>query len=64
VPYGWFAWAAADTLNRVFAGGSPASFPNEGTGWQYVDKDTNLPSGETYEPPVDYKAAYEKIWGG
>jgi ribose transport system substrate-binding protein len=64
VPYGWFAWATADTLNRVFAGDDPASFPDEGTGWQFVDKDNNLPSGKDYEPPVDYKAAYEKIWNG
>lgn len=64
VPYGWFAWATADTLNRVLAGDDPASFPNQGTGWQFVDKDHNLPAGEDYEPPVDYKAAYTKFWNG
>ena len=53
-----------DPLNRVFAGDDPASFPNQGTGWQFVDKDHNLPSGKDAEPPIDYKAAYEKIWSG
>ena len=64
VPYGWFAWATADTLNRVFAGEDPATFPNQGTGWQFVDKGHNLPAGDDYKPPVDYEAAYEKIWNG
>jgi ribose transport system substrate-binding protein len=63
VPYGWFAYAAADTLNRIFAGEKPTTFPNEGSGWQFVDKTHNLPTGSVYNPSVDYRAAYEKIWG-
>lgn len=63
VPYGWFAYAAADTLNRIFAGEKPSTFPNEGTGWQFVDKTHNLPSGSVYNPSLDYRAAYQKIWG-
>ncbi len=64
VPYGWFAWATADTINRVLAGDDPATFPNQGTGWQFVDQKHNLPAGNDYEPPVDYRTAYKKIWGG
>jgi len=65
LPYGWFAWAAADTLNRLFAGENPAKFPNEGSGWQFIDAEHNLPpEGQPWEPPVNYRAAYEKIWDG
>ena len=64
VPFGWFSYASADTLNRVFAGDDPSSFPNHGSGWQFVDQEHNLPpEGQNYEPPVDFKAAYDKIWG-
>ena len=64
IPYGWFAWATADTLNRVLAGTPADQLPNQGTGWQLVDKEHNLPSDNNYEPPVDYRASYGKIWGG
>jgi ribose transport system substrate-binding protein len=63
--YGWMMYALADTLNRVFAGQNPAAFPNEGGGWQYVDKGHNLPpKGQAYDAPVNYRAAYTKIWMG
>jgi ribose transport system substrate-binding protein len=63
--YGWIMWATADTLNRVFAGDKPADFPSQGSGWQYVDADHNLPSaGTSYDAPVDYRAAYTAIWKG
>lgn len=65
IPYTWVYWGLADTLNRVFAGQDPATFPNQGAGWQFVDKDHNLPAeGQSYEPPVDYQAAYKAIWSG
>src|SRR5207244_4314095 len=37
-------WATADTMNRVLAGQSPKSLPNEGGGVQIVDKNHNLPA--------------------
>jgi len=65
IPYNWIIWGLADTLNRVFAGASPKTFPDEGAGWQFVDADHNLPSaGKFYEPALDFKAAYNKIWNG
>lgn len=65
MPYEWIFWGLADTLNRVFAGDDPSTFPSQGAGWQYVDKDHNLPpAGQPYEVPVDFRAAYEKIWLG
>jgi ribose transport system substrate-binding protein len=61
--YRWPAWGAADTLNRIFAGSKV--FPNEGWGWTLVDKDHNLPpQGQPFKPPINYQAAYEKIWNG
>ncbi len=61
--YRWPAWGEADTLNRIFAGSK--AFPNEGFGWTLIDKEHNLPpKGQAFEPPIDYKAAYEKVWKG
>lgn len=59
-------WAQADQLNRLFAGESPADMPDEGSGFQIVDKEHNLPSasGVPYQAPVDYEAAYTKVWTG
>ncbi|WP_067469492.1 hypothetical protein [Actinomadura macra] len=65
LPYSWLMWGLADTLNRVFAGQNPRTLPSEGGGWQFVDKEHNLPaSGAQYEPPVDFRSAYKKIWAG
>jgi ribose transport system substrate-binding protein len=65
LPYGWIMWGVADTLNRILAGDDPSNFPSEGAGWQYVDKDHNLPAqSQGYDAPVDYRAAYTSIWGG
>ncbi len=65
VPYDWTGWALADTLNRIFAGADPKSLPSEGLGFQYIDKDHNLPeAGKFAEPSVDFKAAYLKVWKG
>jgi ribose transport system substrate-binding protein len=64
IPYGWVMYGLADTLNRVFAGDDPSSFPSEGAGWQFIDADHNLPAaGESYEPSYDYRADYTALWG-
>jgi ribose transport system substrate-binding protein len=64
LPQGWVGWAEADTINRLFAGADPASLPNEGLGWQIIDKDHNLPpAGKAFVPPIDYASAYQKVWG-
>jgi ribose transport system substrate-binding protein len=58
-------WATADTLNRIFAGGDPSTFPDEGGGVQVVDKDHNLPAaGQPYKSALDYQSLYEKVWNG
>ncbi len=58
-------WAQADELNRIFAGVNPADLPAEGSGFQIVDKQHNLPpAGTLYQAPVDYQAIYTKIWTG
>jgi ribose transport system substrate-binding protein len=57
----WMGWAAMDNVNRFVAGQPPAP---QGIGFVVVDKDHNLPpNGQPYEAPVDYRAAYLKIWG-
>ncbi|GGL01759.1 substrate-binding domain-containing protein [Streptomyces flaveus] len=54
------AYAAADALNRVFAGAAPAP---SGLGWQVVTRDDNLPkAGERYEGPTDYRAEFRALW--
>ncbi len=57
-------WAAADTLNRIFAGQKPSTFPNEGGGFQIVDKTHNLPKSGLPAPARNYQAAYTKLWTG
>lgn len=65
IPYTWTAWAIADTVNRVLAGEDRVNLPDEGTGWQYVDATHNLPAkGADYEPPIDFRASYQRIWNG
>jgi ribose transport system substrate-binding protein len=62
----WEGWAALDAMNRLLSGQKPsgAGFPS-GLGVQLVDKDHNLPpKGKPYQPPVDFRAAYQKVWGG
>jgi ribose transport system substrate-binding protein len=64
-PYDWAGYGLADTLNRLFAGADPKSLPSEGIGYQYIDKDHNLPApGEFAEPSIDFKSAYTRIWKG
>jgi len=65
LPQGWVGWAEADTMNRILAGEKPDALPNEGLGWQIVDKDHGLPpEGKEYVPPIDYRTAYTKVWSG
>ncbi|MEU6537131.1 substrate-binding domain-containing protein [Streptomyces sp. NPDC047000] len=64
VPYDWYMWATADTLNRLFAGESAKSLPSQGGGVLYVDAKHNLPAaGKPVKLPVDYQAAYRAVWG-
>lgn len=63
IPYALAAWGLANTLNRIFAGENPASLPTEGGGWQFVDKDHNLPAaGQPWQPTFDFKAIYTSMW--
>jgi ribose transport system substrate-binding protein len=58
----WMGYAAMDTINRMLQGEDIVA---EGVGTRVVDKDHNLPekSGSAYASPIDWKAAYDKIWG-
>lgn len=58
----WGGWQAADFMNRLLAGEKPGELPKQGTGYQMVDE-SNLGSGETWVPAIDYAAEYEKAWG-
>lgn len=67
-PHEWTGWASIDTLNRLFDGTDPADLPDSGIGWQIVDADHNLPDSGPYVPQVDgevidFRAAYEQVWG-
>ena len=65
LPYPWLSWATADVINRLLSGAKGSEIPTEGLGFQAIDKDHNLPgSGVIFEGPVDYKAAYTKVWSG
>jgi ribose transport system substrate-binding protein len=58
----WLAYGAMDELNRIFAG--QPTVP-EGVGLRVVDKAHNLPAaaGGAYESPINWLAAYDKLWG-
>jgi ribose transport system substrate-binding protein len=57
----WEGYAAADTLNRVFAGEEPVS---SGIGVGFFDNDHNLGDSGPAESPIDFVAGYEKLWSG
>lgn len=60
----WEGYSGLDAAVRVLAGEDPTA--NSGNGTQLFDPDHNMPpKGESFtpNPPVDYKAAYEKAWG-
>jgi ribose transport system substrate-binding protein len=54
----WFGYAAADTMNRIFAG-QPAV--PEGIGLQLLEKGPTAPKA-AYAAPVDYPALYKELW--
>jgi ribose transport system substrate-binding protein len=57
-PAGWTGWAAVDSLNREFA---KAPQVYEGVGYKLVTaKEMN--GATTFTVPVDYEAAYRKLW--
>lgn len=59
----WMGYAGADTANRLIAG--ETTIPDSGWGFQIVDKSHNLPaSGIVIKPPIDYVAAFDKVWTG
>ncbi len=60
----WIAWGQADALNRIFAEGPDAGQPNQGGGFQAIDAERNLPDGDVFEPPVDFRAEYRAVWNG
>lgn len=59
----WGGWQSADFLNRLLAGEEPSQLPKQGTGYQLVDS-SNVGSGESWTPLIDYPAEYEKVWAG
>jgi ribose transport system substrate-binding protein len=63
IPTAWEGYAAMMGLARVFAGQDPDR-GDSGIGTQACDADHNLPpKGESYRAPIDFVAAYERLWG-
>jgi len=60
IPAEWEAYSAVDNLNRLFAGEKPAS---SGIGLQAFDQENNVSESGPFEPPVDFKSAYRRVWG-
>ena len=67
VPHEWAGYLGVDAVNRLLSGEKPAQIPNEGFGYQIIDKDHNIPPSGPYIPlnmhtqkPVDFKAAYPR----
>jgi ribose transport system substrate-binding protein len=56
----WIGWAAADAMNRVFAGGEPAP---AGIGFKLLDPEHSMPASGNYQTAVDFKSAYKRVWG-
>ncbi len=70
VPHEWAGYLGVDAVNRLLSGAKPSQIPNEGFGYQIIDKDHNIPPSGPYLPlnmktqkPVNFKAAYLKVWG-
>ena len=55
----WAGYAAIDGLIRLFAG--QPILPS-GIGWQIITK-ANAPAAGGYQPSIDFRSAYKKIWG-
>lgn len=63
IPTAWEGYAAMMGLARVFAGQDPER-GDSGIGTQACDAEHNLPpKGESYRAPIDFVAAYERLWG-
>lgn len=61
VPVSWEAYAAVDSLNRLFAGQQPVP---SGIGLQAFDQDHNVPDAGSYQPPIDdVEQTYLDSWG-
>lgn len=60
IPVEWEGYAGVDALNRIFHGDPVVT---SGIGLQIYDAENNLPASGTYQPPIDFRAAYEKAWG-
>jgi ribose transport system substrate-binding protein len=58
----WMGWAAIDNINRALQGEETVP---QGIGFRVVDGNHNLPDeeGQIYQTPIDFKAAYEALWG-
>lgn len=61
----WMAYGVMDNVNRVLSGGKPVP---QGIGQRVVDKahasQASAGEGKPYRSPIDWKAAYEKVWSG
>jgi ribose transport system substrate-binding protein len=60
IPSDWTGWAAADVLNRLFAG--ETEMPESGIGWTLIDAEHNLPASGPYRAEHDFEAAFRRIW--
>lgn len=60
IPSDWTGWAAADVMNRIFAG--ETEIPESGIGWTLIDAEHNLPASGPYRPEHDFEAAFRDIW--
>jgi ribose transport system substrate-binding protein len=66
LPTAWEGWQAVDAANRIFNDQTPD--PLSGMGYQIVDKEHNIPSGDAPQPmrdgePIDFAAEYKAAWG-
>lgn len=59
ISIGWEGYSAMDNLNRLFNG---VATENSGIGTQVIDREHNVPASGIYQPPIDFKAIYEKAW--
>jgi ribose transport system substrate-binding protein len=59
-PLDWEGWAVVDAFARLFNGEKPVP---SGIGLQTFDKDDHTPASGRYQPPIDFRAMYRKLWG-
>ena len=59
---GMEAYGGVNYLVILFDGGDPSEVDN-GVGYQACDQDHNLPAeGANFEAPIDFRAAYDRLW--